>query len=59
VGDIIMKWNCYEERNEIDGLENAELLSKKVMELCMDDHMKDTKCAGFGYSSLELHASQS
>ncbi len=54
-----MKWNCYEERNEIDGLENAELLSKKVMELCMDDHMKDTKCAGFGYSSLELHASQS
>lgn len=54
-----MKWNCYEERNEIDGLGNAKFLLKIIMEWCMDDHMKDTKCAGFGYSSFELHASQS
>jgi hypothetical protein len=34
-------------------------LKKKVMEWSMDNHRKDTKCAKFGYSSLEVHASQS
>jgi len=41
------------------GLKMCSFFQKKIMEWSMDDHMKDTKCAEFSYSSLELHASQS
>jgi hypothetical protein len=51
-----MKWNCYEKRNEIHGLGNAGLLSKEIMEWCMDDYMQDITIHQLSYMLHKAHS---